>query len=378
MSKEKISPSEIKLKNRQMIYQYVRTNTSVSKQDIVVALQLSLPTVTQNLDYLKKQKLIDTSRKIKNTGGRNATAYTYIKNAKMAIGVYITAHHMNAVAVDLSGNVTGIVKKQSQFNLNDDEYLKKIGMVVEEVKKQAGISDENLLGVGIAVPGLVSDDGESVLYGMTLDFTGKTRAEIAKYVPYHNRLVHDSYAAGYAETWSDHRVKNGFYISLSNSVGGSIIINQSIYEGDTQKGGEIGHMVVVPKGGERCYCGRSGCFDTVCRASILDQYTDGNLEEFFILLKNGDKTAEKLWDEYLDNLAVAVHNMRILFDGVIIVGGYVGAYIGDYIEELCERVDAHNPFKDCAKDYLMQCGYKIEATAAGAAIFFIDDFLNSI
>ena len=100
MSREKISPSEIKLKNRQMIYQYVRTNTSVSKQDIVVALQLSLPTVTQNLDYLKKQNLIDTSRKIKNTGGRNATAYTYIKEAKMAIGVYITAHHINAVAVD--------------------------------------------------------------------------------------------------------------------------------------------------------------------------------------------------------------------------------------------------------------------------------------
>lgn len=378
MSREKISPSEIKLKNRQMIYQYVRTNTSVSKQDIVVALQLSLPTVTQNLDYLKKQNLIDTSRKIKNTGGRNATAYTYIKEAKMAIGVYITAHHINAVAVDLSGNVTGIVKQQSQFALDDDEYLKKIGMVVKEVKRQAGISDENLLGVGIAVPGLVSDDGESVLYGMTLDFTGKTRAEIAKYIPYHNRLVHDSYAAGYAETWSDHRVKNGFYISLSNSVGGSIIINQSIYEGDTQKGGEIGHMVVVPKGGERCYCGRYGCFDTVCRASILDQYTDGNLEEFFVLLKAEDKTAEALWDEYLDNLAVAVHNMRILFDGVIIVGGYVGAYIGDYMDELCARVDAHNPFDDCAKDYLMQCRYKIEATAAGAAIFFIDNFLNSI
>jgi hypothetical protein len=85
-----------------------------------------------------------------------------------------------------------------------------------------------------------------------------------------------------------------------------------------------------------------------------------------------------LWDEYLDNLAVAVHNMRILFDGVIIVGGYVGAYIGDYMDELCERVDAHNPFEDSARDYLMQCGYKIEATAAGAAIFFIDDFLNSI
>jgi predicted NBD/HSP70 family sugar kinase len=378
MSRNKISPNEIKLKNRQLIYQYIRTNSSVSKQDIVVALQLSLPTVTQNLEYLKEQRLIDTSRKIKNTGGRNATAYTYMKSAKMAIGIYITAHHINAVAVDLSGNVTGIIKEKCQFNLDDDAYLRKIGESVERVKEEAQIPDEDLLGVGIAVPGLVSNDGESILYGMTLNFTGMTRKEIAKYVPYTNRLVHDSYAAGYAETWNDHRVKNGFYLSLGNSVGGSIIINQSIYEGDTQKGGEIGHMVVVPKGGEKCYCGKYGCFDTICRASILDQYTDGNLEEFFSLLKQGDETAGQLWDEYLDNLAVAVHNMRILFDGVIIVGGYVGAYIGDYMQELCERVDEHNPFTDKAEDYLMQCGYKIEATAAGAAIFFVDDFLNSI
>ncbi|WP_230399442.1 ROK family protein [Novisyntrophococcus fermenticellae] len=378
MSKEKISPNEIKLKNRQLIYQYVRKNNSVSKQDIVVALQLSLPTVTQNLDYLEKQKLIDTSCKIKNTGGRNATAFTYIKNAKMAIGVYSTVNHINAVAVDLSGMVTGVVKEKRRFNLDDDEYLKRIGEAVEEVKKQANILDEDLLGVGIAVPGLVSDDGETVLYGMTLNFTGKTREEIAKHIPYNSRLVHDSYAAGYAEIWNDHRVKNGFYISLSNSVGGSVIINQSIYEGDTQKGGEIGHMLVVPKGGKRCYCGRTGCFDTVCSACMLDQYTDGNLEKFFVLLKEGDKTAAQLWDEYLDYLAIAVYNMRILFDGVIIVGGYVGAYIGDYMEDLCDRVDQYNPFSDSARDYLIQCRYKREATAAGAAIFFIDDFLNSI
>ncbi|CUX37925.1 ROK family protein [Clostridium sp. C105KSO13] len=378
MSRGKISPNVIKLNNRQSVYQYIRKNDSVSKQDIVVALQLSLPTVTQNLQYLEKQKLIDTSRKIKNTGGRNATAYTYIENAKMAIGVYITVYHINAVAVDLSGDIKGIIRERVPFNLDDDEYLKKIGRAVEIVKAQAGISDKDILGVGIGVPGLVSDDGENVLYGMTLNFTGKTRKEIAKYIPYNNRLLHDSYAAGYAEIWEDHRVKNGFYISLSNSVGGSIIIDQTIYEGDRQKGGEIGHMVVVPKGGEKCYCGRYGCFDTVCRACILDQYTGGNLEEFFVQLKKGDREAAKLWDEYLDNLAIAVHNMRILFDGVIIVGGYVGAYIGDYMEDLCDRVDRHNPFGDSAKDYLFQCRFKREATAAGAALFYIDEFLNSV
>lgn len=378
MDIERISSNEIKIKNRQRIYQYIRMNGPVSKQDLVVALQLSLPTVTQNLEYLKKAALIDSSRKITNTGGRNATAFTYLKRAKMAIGIYITAHHMNGVAVNLSGDVETMIREQQDFDLDDEGYLKKLGRLVEKVRKEALIKEEDLLGVGISVPGLVSDDGETVIYGRTLNFTGKTKKEIAKYIPYPCRLVHDSYAAGYIEAWKNQNVKNAFYISLSNSIGGSVIIDHEIYQGDTQKGGEIGHMTVVPKDGERCYCGKRGCFDTVCRAGNLDQYTNGNLEAFFEKLAQKDPKAMELWETYLDYLALAVHNIRVLFDGKVILGGYVGAYIGEYLEELCRRVDEYDSFGEQAKDYVLACHYTKEASAAGAAVFYIDEFLEGI
>ena len=51
-----------------------------------------------------------------------------------------------------------------------------------------------------------------------------------------------------------------------------MIIDDAIYEGNTHKGGEIGHLAVVPEGGELCYCGMRGCFDTVCRAGKLAGY----------------------------------------------------------------------------------------------------------
>lgn len=366
------------MKKSQLIYHYIRTQESVSKQDIVLGLKLSLPTITQNLQYLERMKLIDTSKKIQNTGGRNATAYTYIKMARAAIGVYLTSQHINCVAVDLSGNVINMEKKRVKFNLDDDNYLKKIGEAVEEVKGKAEISDENLLGVGIAVPGLVSEDGEVVTYGLTLEFTGKTREEIARYIPYKNRMFHDSGAAGYAEVWISHDISNAFYISLSNSVGGAFLVDNKIYEGNTQKSGEIGHMTVMPEGGQRCYCGKRGCFDTVCSSTNLDQYTDGNLGQFFQLLKSGDDTAEKLWDEYLDALGLGIHNIRMLFDSDVILGGYVGAYIEAYMDDLCRRVDARNCFGDKAKDYLFPCKYKVESAAAGVAIRFINEFFNTI
>lgn len=378
MSTEKIGVNEIKTKNRQIIYNHIRKRGSVSKQEIVVEMQLSLPTVTTNLDFLKKQGLIDTSGKIRNTGGRNATAFTYVKNARMAIGIDITANHITAVAVNLSGDIVSMDRRRIDFNLEDDAYLREIGEVVECVKKDAFIADENLLGVGISVQSLISDDGEEITYGMALNFAKKRREEIALYVPYRNRLIHDSYAAGYRETWTNRDFQNAFYISLSNSVGGSVVIDDAIYEGNTHKGGEIGHMAVVPQGGEVCYCGRRGCFDTVCRAGRLTCCADGSVEEFFRILEEGDETAVRLWDEYLDHLSMAIHNVRMLFDGMVILGGYVGAHVGKYMDDICRRVDERNPFGDRAKDYLVECQYKVEASAAGAALFYIDEFLDNI
>lgn len=366
------------LKKSQLIYQYIRKKGMVSKQDIVLGLKLSLPTITQNLQYLETLRLIDTSKKIGNTGGRNATAYSYEKCARAAIGLYLTEHHINCVSVDLSGDVIVMVRKKIKFDLSDEAYLKKIGAVVEEVKEKSKIEDKNLLGVGISVPSLVSEDGEVVIYGMTLNFTGATRSQIAKYIPYKNKLFHDSIAAGYAEVWIKKEVQNAFYLNLNNSIGGAVLVDKKIYEGNTQKGGEIGHMTIMPEGGETCYCGKKGCFDTVCRSTNLDQYTDGNLERFFELLDQKDEGAVKLWETYLNYLSFGIYNARILFDSDIIIGGYVGAYIEKYMDELCQRVNERNPFDDRAEEYLIPCEYKVEAAAAGAAIHFIDEFFEEI
>ena len=377
MSIEKISTNEIKIKNRQLIYQYIRAHKQAPKRDIVADLCLSLPTVTQNLEYLKEQKLIDTSQKVTNTGGRNATAFAYIPDAKIAIGVYITAHHMSAVAINLSGEVISFVKERAKFALDDDAYLRKLGELVERVKVEAG-EEKPLLGVGIAVPGLVSSDGETVTYGLTLDFTGKKKEEIAKYIPYECKLFHDSSVAGYMEAWAGNKIRNGFYISLSNSVGGAVIIDNLVYEGNTQKGGEIGHMTVETQNAKKCYCGKYGCFETVCSTEVLVQHTEGSLREFFRLLKEGDEECKKLWDEYLDHLSMAVHNIRMLFDGNVILGGYMGSYIEAYMEDLWNRVDNRNPFGDKAEKYLMVCQCKTEASASGAAAYYIERFLDEI
>jgi predicted NBD/HSP70 family sugar kinase len=377
---KKIDSSVIKKNNRNTIYRFIKDRGFVSKQDIVVGLGLSLPTVTQNLQYLEHNGLIDGSTKISNTGGRNATAYSCVKEAKIALGVYLTAKQISVVAVDLQGNILTILREKVTFNLDDDNYLKKLGKMVVSVKESVLSSDDELLGVGLAVPGLVSEDGERVRYGYTLDFTGKTKIEIAKYIPYETKMFHDSIVAGYAEVWVAKEVQNAFHISLNYSVGGVVITNRKIHAGNSEKSGEIGHMTTVPVGGKRCYCGQYGCYDTVGHAGNLDVHTNGNLEMFFKLYAEGDPKVKEVWDEYLDNLAIAINNIRVLFDCDIILGGYVGTYIEEYMDDIQKRVNRRNPFSetDDAADYLLPCKYKREATAAGAAIVLVSEFLDNI
>ena len=137
-------------------------------------------------------------------------------------------------------------------------------------------------------------------------------------------------------------------------------------------------MVIQSNSGKRCYCGKIGCLDTMCSATVLDSYTDGNLKQFFDLLDKQDEQALQIWDTYLDNLALAIHNIRMLLDCTFIIGGYVGSYIGIYISDLRRRVDTLNIFTRYASQYVIPCSYKIEATAAGAALLVIDQFISKL
>ena len=378
MTERKTVPSDIKIQNRQMVYNYIRRKGAASKQDVVVDLQLSLPTVTQNLKYLQKKGLVDISHQIENTGGRNAAAYAYMKEAKAGIGVYVTAHHINVVAVDMSGNVICKGRERIKFNLNDENYLKRIAFNVEQVRKDAHLTAEQIIGVGIAVPGLVSRNNDRVIYGVSLGFTGVTSKKIEEFIPYPVELYHDSYVAGYAEVWREQGIKNAFYLNLNHSVGGAIVIDREIYNGDNNNGGDICHMTMIDQGGERCYCGKYGCMDTLCNAGFLDRHTDGNLDDFFTLLEQGDAQIAKVWDTYLNQLSLVVNNIRMLFDSVIIIGGYVGEYLEDYMDELRKRVDRRNTFGDRAKTYLITSQYKGDATAVGSGILMIEAFMEQI
>jgi predicted NBD/HSP70 family sugar kinase len=366
---------EIKKANRSRIYNRIRSEGSLSRQDLVSQLQLCLPTVTQNLNELQDEELLCESESFINTGGRRAHAYSLIQDARIAVGIDITRHRIVLVAVNLEGKILAQKRVFIDFSL-EDTYFRNLGNLVDDLIEESGFDSKKILGVGIAVPGLITEDCQKVFYGEILNFTGVTNDRIGQYIPYPHALYNDANAAGFAEIWSDPEIKDAFYIMLGNNIGGSILINHCVYSGEGERSGEIGHITISPDG-PFCYCGQRGCFETYCNATVLSNYTNGSLEMFFKKLKEGNPQFKTIWRQYVRYLSIAVNNICMLFNCKVILGGYVGVYLDDYIDEIKALCAERNPFERNG-DYLQVCRYKTESIAAGAALPYIDRFIHNI
>jgi len=371
-----IKTSESKNVNYSNIFKYIYSNKDgVSKQNIVRDLQLSLPTVNRWLDELQADGLVETSGHLEGTGGRHAVKYSVCYQYKAAVGIEIEPERITAVIVDLSGNLISIEKHKLPFE-RSEAYYRKIGDIASHIVVNSNIPFGNFLGVGIGIPGLVTKDHSRAFHGKILDFSGWDVQHFKDYISLPCRMFNDAKAAGFAEIWTRKNLTTAIYVLLGNHVGGALILDGQVNLGEHTNAGEIGHTTVVP-GGELCYCGQRGCMESYCASNALTAYSDGDIDLFFKKLKEKDPKILKVWDEYASHLSLALHNVDLLLDCPIILGGTVGALCADYIGELRERVSSQNPFSDSSM-LIQPCICRKEAISTGAALSFIDEFVKTI
>ena len=359
--------------NTSNIYSYFLTHPDATKQDLALNLNLTLPTVTKNIDYLSGLGLIEASGSRGQTGGRRAITYSLCAEAKVALGIDITMHHVSCVAVDLNGEIISFKRNYLIFEYSDS-YFKKVADLLNGFIAESKIEEEKILGVGIGIQALVKNDNRTVFYSGIMEFREDTYEMFRKYIHYDISMFNDAKASCFAEKWVNKDIQNAFYILLSNNVGGAMIINGQVYSGNNFRAAEVGHITLVPQG-RQCYCGQCGCVDPYLAATNLSQ--DDLAGYFAELKKTTDAKILANWDRYLDYMASAINNVRALMDCDIILGGYVGAYLEPYLDEIKKRAMKVNTF-DSNADFIKLCTYKSESIAAGAALHYIAQFINTI
>jgi len=366
---------QIKRANRNRIFRYILEKEQVSMADITRDLIISLPTTTQHVTALKKKGLLIEDGLYESTGGRPAKVIACNPRAKVACGINITHDTVDLIMVDLLGNVIDYEKEESLCEI-DDSYMNRLRTMLFDMIRKNDLAERLILGVGVSLPAIV--DGGGIIHDTAFDapLPQNFRQMMKNYIPFPLRYFNDASSGGYAEFWHCKTVENLFYLSLSGTVGGAVRIHNRTFDGDDYRSAEIGHTTIVPNG-RPCYCGQRGCMNTYCSSNSLALPANGGLQAFFQRLEANEAESLKKWDEYLNYLAIAINNIRLMFDCDIILGGNVGRFIPRYVPALEERLNRRDSFHRPAK-YLRICEYHSESSAVGAALMFVDQFIDQI
>lgn len=377
MKKNVLTTAEIRLYNKSQIYKAIYHNGQISKQEISHLLHLSLPTVSQNLTELQEEKLVEIGGISPSTGGRKPQLYRCIADAQIAFGVSILKNTVQIVSVDLNGTI--LFREQHNISFeNVPSYFQQICEAIEKFIVSCNYDRSRILGIGIAMQGLVSRSGDRMIFGKILHNSDVVLEHFTRYLDYPCILLHDAEAAADYELWKQSGIKDAAFILLNRNLGGSLILNGSIHTGPILTSGIFEHMCLVPHG-KLCYCGQHGCVESYCSADSLASEAGMPLDAFFQAVRSGQKREAEIWDTYLHHLALAINNILMVVNCDIILGGLLSSFIQpEDIETLRKYVLEKSAF-EFFNSYLMSKSTTNDyAEATGAALHYIRQFLDQV
>jgi glucokinase len=263
------------------------------------------------------------------------------------------------IGVDLGGTTTkfGLYDNQAKLlhqwaiptdtTSNGSHILKNMCDSIKQTLKENKLTVDSLLGVGIGTPGVVDNENGTVCNAFNLGWADKqdVKASFTKQglsIPLY--LTNDANCAAYGEgnISNDESV---VFITLGTGVGGGVIIDNKILQGNINSAGEIGHMRSYLNYGFTCTCGNGNCLESVASATGIVNVAKKESEDFneysqlnkmikenkditaktvFDLAKQDDKLANKVVDLITHDLGVSCGNIaNLLNPKSIIIGGGV-------------------------------------------------------
>lgn len=329
------SSADVRTHNRNRVYRLLHgAKAPMTKQDIAYALSMSLPTLTQNLQELLQQGLIDNATLAPSDNGRRPRLLRCVPQARWAVGAELEKGGYRLVAVDLLGHVRGTQAGTGDFPEGLEAFLASVGL-----------PKETLLGVGL---------------------TGA--AEIS--LPYPVQTFSASAAGGFGALWGREGDKPLVYLSLGQRVEGAVFLQGVDYAA------QLGHAVLHP-GGAPCSCGRRGCVEVYCTTQRLMEESGGSLGHFFARLDGKDALCKATWNRYLENLTLAIHNLSHVLSADIVLGGDLALYLGPRLVELLRRLRTLTPVGE-EPPQVSLTPFPEQEKAQGAALRLVEEFIEKI
>lgn len=311
------------------------------------------------------------------------------------IGIDIGGSYIKSGIVGYDGEVVVKAKTPTPIDMG-------VGAVIDTIKKlsvklmsEAGLTAEKIIGMGIGSAGAVDKQRGEVCFAANLVMERVPLASLVEeQVGLPVKIANDANCACIGE-W---KFGNGvglsdmILVTLGTGVGGGIIVDNKLMEGNCGAGGEIGHMLLY-KGGRRCSCGRQGCFEAYASGTALVQQTieamqkDRKTKLWKVLdeskmitpkiifeMSQKDKLAKKIVDDYIVNVSEGLVDLCNIFrPQAIIIGGGLSAQGDNLIKPVGEYVNANIFAKDSTpRVEILQAKLGSDAGVIGAASLFVN------
>lgn len=276
------------------------------------------------------------------------------------------------IGIDLGGTFIkgGIVDEKGRILVNAQiptESENGAGRVALNIAKlcnllleSANMSASDVVGIGIGVPGMIDSKKGEVVYSNNLGWEHFfISEEVEKLTKLPVKIANDANVAALGETkfGCGKEYQNTVLFTLGTGVGGGIIIDGKLFEGNRSAGAELGHSVIVA-GGEQCTCGRKGCLEAYGSATALIRDTkrameknpDSKMWEIGSLdnvtgktafdYRSVDESADEVVRNYIEKLGVGITNIANEFrPEAVILGGGVCAQGDELVKPLQEFVN---------------------------------------
>ena len=262
---------------------------------------------------------------------------------KYYVGIDLGGTNIAAAVVDENGIIYGRSTRKTNAPRSYQEIFSDMAQCAYDAAKESGISFDDVVSVGIGCPGAIDKENGNIEFSNNLDFYDVPITEyMEKLLGKKVYVENDANAAAWGEYLAGSGKGAGslVMITLGTGVGSGIIESGHLLTGAYGKGAEIGHMTLIA-GGEKCTCGRKGCFEAYASATALINQTKKAMKEnpdsdMWSVSKslskvNGktaftakDKVAKNVIKNYLGYLSEGVVNIVNIFQPeVICLGGGV-------------------------------------------------------
>lgn len=251
----------------------VRDHAPVSRAAVSRLEHLSKSTVTRLVDQLLADGLlIETGQLDVPDAKRKPIALRLNPDAHYCIGVNASRHSLHYVVTDFAGELH-LNERVSIGGLKTaDEFVRAVIEVIRDALLRTGAAPEKVLGVGVGIPGLVDDQS-----GLILNFASESRwmnvplkALLEKEFPFPAHVDNDVNTLILSEQLFNpgEDMSNCVFANCWDGVGSAVIMGGHLLRGYSNSVGEIGHMVIEPRG-RLCTCGKSGCVEAYCSPDVL-------------------------------------------------------------------------------------------------------------